>query len=262
MTYNVHRCVGVDGRLSPERIAEVIASCQPDIVALQELDVRRPRTGGVDQAHLIARKLDMEMHFHPALRVVEELYGDAILSRLPLRQVKAAALPGPRRWPGHEPRGALWSSIDMGGAKLQVFNTHLGLLARERHMQVEALLGSEWLARPDCGGSVILLGDFNAGPLSRTYRCLASRLREAQRVLQPARRQATFPTRAPFLCIDHVFVNERIDVLAASTIRTPLARVASDHLPLVVDCQIAGLRDPRAPQDGVVHAVGQEAEPR
>jgi endonuclease/exonuclease/phosphatase family metal-dependent hydrolase len=256
MTYNVHRCVGVDGRLTPERIAEVIASCQPDIVALQELDVRRARTGGVDQAHLIARELNMEMHFHPALRVVEELYGDAILSTLPLQQMKAAALPRPRRWPGLEPRGALWSSIDMGGAKLQVVNTHLGLLARERHMQVEALLGSEWLGRPDCGGPVILLGDFNAGPLSRTYRSLASSLREAQRVLQPARRQATFPTRAPFLCIDHVFVNERIDVLAASAIRTPLARVASDHLPLVVDFQITGLAHPRASQDGVVQAAG------
>jgi endonuclease/exonuclease/phosphatase family metal-dependent hydrolase len=66
----VHRCVGVDGRLSPERIAEVIASCQADIVALQELDVCRARTGGVDQAHMIARRLGMEMHFHPALRSI------------------------------------------------------------------------------------------------------------------------------------------------------------------------------------------------
>jgi endonuclease/exonuclease/phosphatase family metal-dependent hydrolase len=86
------------------------------------------------------------------------------------------------------------------------------------------------------------LGDFNAGPLSRTYRCLASKFRDAQRSLA-ARRQATFPTRAPFRCIDHVFVNHRIEVLAASAIRTPLARVASDHLPLVVDFQIAGLAD-------------------
>jgi endonuclease/exonuclease/phosphatase family metal-dependent hydrolase len=239
MTYNGHRCVGVDGLLSPGRIAEVIASCQPDIVALQELDVRRARTGGVDQAHLIARELNMEMHFHPALQVLEELYGDAILSTRPLRLLKAGALPRLRRWPGIEPRGALWSSIDMGGTNLQVINTHLGLLGRERLTQVDALLGPDWLGRQDCRGPVILLGDFNAGPTSRTYRCLASKFRDAQRLLQPARRQATFPTHAPFLCIDHVFVNHHIEVLAASTVRTPLARVASDHLPLVVDFHIA-----------------------
>jgi len=176
------------------------------------------------------------------LQVLEELYGDAILSTLPLRQMKAAGLPRLRRWPGLEPRGALWSSVDLGGTHLQVINTHLGLLARERLTQVDALLGPEWLGRHDCRGPAILLGDFNAGPLSRTYRCLASKFRDAQRSLA-ARRQATFPTRAPFRCIDHVFVNHRIEVLAASAIRTPLARVASDHLPLVVDFQIAGLAD-------------------
>jgi endonuclease/exonuclease/phosphatase family metal-dependent hydrolase len=239
MTYNVHRCVGLDGRLSPERIAEVIASCQADIVGLQELDVRRARTGGVDQAHLIARELNMEMHFHPALRVLEELYGDAILSTLPLRLVKAAGLPRLRRWPGLEPRGAMWSSVDIGGTHLQVINTHLGLLARERLAQVDALLGPEWFGRHGSRGPAILLGDFNAGPLSRTYRSLASKFTDAQCSLQPARRQATFPARAPFRCIDHVFVNHRIEVLGASAIRTPLARVASDHLPLVVDFQIA-----------------------
>jgi endonuclease/exonuclease/phosphatase family metal-dependent hydrolase len=240
VTYNVHRCVGIDGRLEPQRIADVIASCQADIVALQELDVRRARTGGVDQAHLIARELNMDMHFHPALQVLEELYGDAILSTLPLRQTKAGVLPRLRRWPSLEPRGALWSSIGIGGAGLQVINTHLGLLARERLLQVEALLGPDWLGRHDCGGPVVLLGDFNAGPSSRTYRSLVSRFKDARRLVQPVRRQATFPTRAPFLCIDHVFVNHHIEVLGASVVRTPLARVASDHLPLVVDVQIAG----------------------
>jgi len=261
VTYNVHRCVGVDGRLSPERIAEVIASCQADIVALQELDVRRPRTGGVDQAHLIARELKMEMHFHAAVQVLEELYGDAILSTLPLRQVKAAALPRARRWPRVEPRGALWSSIDTGGAQLQVINTHLSLLRRERFAQVQALLGPEWLGRHG-GGPVILLGDFNAGPSSRSYRALASRLMDAQALVRPTRRQATFPARAPFRCIDHVFVDQRVAVLAASAIRTPLARVASDHLPLIVDFQIAGLADIRAPGDGVAQLTAEENGPR
>ena len=78
MSYNVHRCVGTDRVLSPERIAQVIAACKPDIVSLQELDVRRARTGGVDQASEIAHMLGMQMHFHPAYQVQDEHFGDAI----------------------------------------------------------------------------------------------------------------------------------------------------------------------------------------
>src|SRR5215204_6162405 len=85
MTYNVHRCRGLDRAWSPERIAAVIASCHPDVVALQELDVGRARSGRIDQAETIARDLGMDVQFFPALRIMEELYGDAILSRWPAR---------------------------------------------------------------------------------------------------------------------------------------------------------------------------------
>jgi endonuclease/exonuclease/phosphatase family metal-dependent hydrolase len=68
--------------------------------------------------------------------------------------------------------------------------------------------------------------------------------------------QATFPTRAPFRCIDHVFVNHRIEVLAASAIGTPLARVASDHLPLVVDFRIAELIEAGVPRGSIGQVDG------
>ena len=77
----------------------------------------RARTGGVDQAHAIANPLGMQMHFHPALRVMEELYGDAILTPRPSRLVKAGALPGLAGRPGLEPRGALWAAIQIGGVE-------------------------------------------------------------------------------------------------------------------------------------------------
>ena len=93
MTYNVHACVGMDGKLSPRRIARVIAQSGADIVALQELDVGRSRTNHDDQAHEIARYLEMEFEFHPAWQLEEEKYGDAILSRFPLQLVKAGELP-------------------------------------------------------------------------------------------------------------------------------------------------------------------------
>ncbi|KAB0266196.1 endonuclease/exonuclease/phosphatase family protein [Microvirga brassicacearum] len=235
LTYNVHRCLGTDGRLSPERIAEVIASCQPDVVALQELDVNRVRTGGVDQAHAIAQALGMHMHFHPALRVLEEEYGDAILTHRPARLIKAASLPGLSGRPALEPRGALWTAVNLGGAEVQLINTHLGLRRHERLAQVEALLGPEWLGHPACREPVILAGDFNAMPGSRAYGRLSSRLADAQSFPRIRRPYPTFPGRMPIFRIDHVFVSRSIEVVRAETVRTPLARKASDHLPLLVE---------------------------
>jgi endonuclease/exonuclease/phosphatase family metal-dependent hydrolase len=235
LTYNVHRCLGLDGVLSPQRIAEVIAACEPDIVALQELDVGRARTGGIDQAQAIAHELGMHMHFHPAFSVAEELYGDAILTAKRSRLLKFGVLPGLVRVRNTEPRGALWVSVPVDGAELQLINTHLGLSPRERLMQVEALLGPEWLGNPTRCDPVILVGDFNAVPRSRAYARLTACLHDAQRQLPAQQRQATFPTRLPFLRIDHVFVSSSVKVLAVDVPRTPTARIASDHLPLVVD---------------------------
>ena len=127
LTYNVHRCLGTDRRLDVGRIADVIAARQPDIVALQEVDVGRARSGGVDQAHAIAERLGMAFRFHAALTVEEERYGSAILTALPERLIKAGPLPGYPRLPGLEPRGALWVAVDVDGVELQVINTHLGL---------------------------------------------------------------------------------------------------------------------------------------
>jgi endonuclease/exonuclease/phosphatase family metal-dependent hydrolase len=237
MTYNVHRCRGFDRRWSPERIAAVIAPLHPDVVALQELDVGRLRSGRVDQAEAIARDLGMDVQFFPALEVMEELYGDAILSRLPATLVKTGALPrlGLR---GLEPRGALWSRIAVGGVRLQAINTHLSVLGQERRLQVSRLLGPEWLGHPDCRDPVVLLADLNAPPGSGAYRRLATRLTDAMRA-PPARPRNTFPSLMPSLRIDHVFVSPNIEVLSAETVRTPLARFASDHLPVVADLDLA-----------------------
>ncbi|MGE0719130.1 MAG: endonuclease/exonuclease/phosphatase family protein [Alphaproteobacteria bacterium] len=238
MTYNVHRCLGMDGTLSPERIAAVIASRRPDIVALQELDIGRARTGRIDQAHAIARILDMRLHFHSVLNVMEEQYGDAILTALPSRMVHAAMLPGHRRLARIERRGALWAAITVGGATLQVINTHLGLLAMERIAQADALLGPDWLGNPACRGPAVLLGDLNAIPRSRAYRRLVTHLTDAQVAAGSTPRRATFPARLPVLRIDHVLVGRGVRVHRAEVLSTPLARVASDHRPVVVDIEI------------------------
>jgi endonuclease/exonuclease/phosphatase family metal-dependent hydrolase len=232
VSYNVHRCLGTDRVLSPQRIADVIAALEPDIVALQELDVGRLRSGNVDQAQLIAAALEMQVHFHPAMRVFEELYGDAVLTALPVRLVRAGALPYPRRGFFIEPRGALWVAVDWGGGELQLVNTHLGLGSRERALQVATLLGPDWLGHPDCRDPVILVGDLNAVPLSRTYRRLAAAMRSIK--APPA-----FPSRRPILALDHGFVRGPVEIVACRAVRTPATRLASDHLPLVIDVALS-----------------------
>lgn len=242
MTYNVHSCIGMDGKLAPERIARVIARYAPDVVALQELDVGRVRTKGMDQAHLIARYLEMDFHFHPAMHIEEERYGDAILTHLPMRLVKAGALPGLTDKPLLEPRGALWVAIELGGIEYHVMNTHLGLSPRERRVQAEALLGADWLGHPDCRGPVVLCGDFNALPSSRVCRQLRTHLHDAQIELKQHRPRRTFSGRFPAARIDYIFTEPAIEVLDIEVPDTELARVASDHLPLIAELR-SGLHD-------------------
>lgn len=240
LTYNVHRCVGTDRKLDVGRVADVIAAQEPDIVALQELDVGRLRTGMVDQAHEIAQRLDMSFHFHAAMKVEEELYGDAILTCYPERLVQAAPLPLYGHAQVIEPRGALWIVVQIDGVEVQIINTHLGLIPREQQAQAVALAGPSWLKHPLCQGPTILLGDFNATAASVVYRELTGALVDA-RLSAPKPRQptSTFPSALPVLRIDHVFVSPDMIIKSAFAPYDPLTRRASDHLPLVVDFEVA-----------------------
>ena len=238
MTYNVHGCVGMDGKHSPHRIARLIAQFNPDVVALQELDMGRLRSHGHDQAKIIARYLRMDHHFHPAWKLEEEQYGDAILSRLPMRLVRAAGLPSPPGQPGSEPRGALWVSVDVDGAAVQIINTHLGLGRLERQTQSRALLDREWMLHPDFNGACVLCGDFNTLPGTGVYRRFRRRMHDAQKSIEGHRPKKTWFGRYPLGRIDHVFVSSPVQVIKVEVPKTGLSRVASDHLPLIVDLKI------------------------
>lgn len=230
LTYNIHSCRGSDGHYLPERIARVLAACRPDVIALQEVDVGRARSNRHDQAHRIARLLQMDHHFHPSFQVQEEQYGNAILSRLPMVAVKAGGLPSRL-----EPRGALWVTVEWQGRQWQIVNTHLGLTPAERHRQLQALLSAEWLGHPLCSDPRVLCGDLNAPPRSALCRRLANRLQDAVREAQRRQVRATFPSRLPLVRLDHIFVGPGIRVSQAEVPASPLARTASDHLPLVVE---------------------------
>jgi endonuclease/exonuclease/phosphatase family metal-dependent hydrolase len=235
MSYNVHGCAGMDGTISTDRITRVIARYNPDIIALQELDVGRLRSGKTDQAELIAGKLEMNYHFHPAFRSKDEQYGNAILSRYPMALIKTGHLPGLGLKNPMEPRGALWVSVEFQGKMVQIFNTHLSLSPTERMLQVNALLGEQWLQHPDCKGPVILCGDFNAFPGSAVYRKVSHSLHDSQAVLAGHKPRATWFGRYPVGRIDYVFANDGFEVRSIAVPRTQLEKTASDHLPLITE---------------------------
>lgn len=233
LTYNVHSCFGTDRKLDPARIADVIAACQPDVIALQEIDADRVRSGGIDQAHMIASHLRMTAHFHPALHLENEKYGDAILTALPTRLIKAAQLPSIG-----EPRGALWVEVAVEEIRLQMFVTHLGLRGAERMRQASALLGPGWLGSPMPPQSrIVLAGDLNAIQRSAAYRALARDFRDAQ-LEAHGKGQPTFPSRLPLLRLDHILIGRGLKAVDTKVHNSQMARVASDHLPLSATLEI------------------------
>jgi endonuclease/exonuclease/phosphatase family metal-dependent hydrolase len=235
MTYNVHGCSGVDGRVSPRRVARVIAAQAPDIVALQEIDLGRRRSRAEDQAAIIAKQLGMHLVFCPTLTRGEEHYGHALLSRWPIEVVKRALLPhDPKGW-WKEPRSALWARVLVGGERINLVTTHLGLGPYERWLQMQMLLSDHWLGGLADDELVLLCGDFNLTPGSRPYGLAAARLRDVQ-VAHPTHRPlSTFSSLRPFVRLDHIFISKRFTVERVFVPRNALTRVASDHLPLIAD---------------------------
>jgi endonuclease/exonuclease/phosphatase family metal-dependent hydrolase len=239
MTYNVHGCIGTDAQLDENRIADVIATFQPDVVALQELDVARARSRGADQARILADRLKMKFYFHPALSHLSEHYGDAILSRLPMTLVKKGILPTTTSRLAFEPRGALLVRLEVAGQPVYFLNTHLGLSWDERLAQAKALLGPEWMGQPEGQSRFILCGDLNAIPGSRVYRTFIRQLRDVQSWTFQTWPRATFPSRLPMLRLDYIFINEGLTVQSVQVPNNSLTRHASDHLPLIADLLLA-----------------------
>ena len=233
-TLNVHGCVGIDFRQTESRVAGCLASLKPDIVALQELDMGRTRSGGSDQAGIIASHLNFESHFHPSMTWREEMYGNAILSRWPFTVRKAASLPSEHSFLFCEQRAAMWLEIHTPLGSLNIINTHFGVGRRERQEQANALMGNEWLRAMEPTKPLLLVGDFNSLPGSSPYKIIAAHLDDLVRKAR-GRNLKTFPTPFPLFSIDHIFGNHAIQVSGAYSPSSWRAAITSDHLPLVLD---------------------------
>jgi endonuclease/exonuclease/phosphatase family metal-dependent hydrolase len=225
----------MDRQRSEARIAEVIAEMSVDIVALQELDLGRRRSAGANQTKMIAEQLGWYSHFHPAMRRDDEHYGNAIISRYELDVQRAVELPGRPPFFCRENRAVIEAEVETNLGKVRVINTHLGLGWRERFIQAQLLTSAEWRVAIADDMPVILLGDFNSLRGSRPYRTLNRHLRDVSELIQPHCPIRTFPTRFPLLAMDHIFVNRAIKPLSVTVHRSPLARIASDHFPLIAE---------------------------
>ncbi len=241
MTYNVHRWMGIDRKVSLYRSAAAIAAGRADVVALQEVRAGRIGAGEGDQAEELAKVLGMDLHFQPTIRMFGEQYGLAILTKLPSRKVRGECLPTSSPGPKIEKRSALWVSVTCGRVEVQVVNAHLSLRSGDRLTQAKALLGQDWLGAEECHAPSLLMGDFNAPPRSRAYRLLAASMRDVQLADGAARAKPTFHTRMPLTRLDHIFVSGDAQVMRAEPLLTPLTRVASDHLPLLASLSLASL---------------------
>lgn len=221
-TYNVHSGVGVDRRFRPERILAVIAEIEADIVAMQE--VLSPVAGFDVHEHLRDAT-----GFHLATMATMQLaggtFGNAVLSRWPIVDVVEHSLSVGTR----EPRGALDVTLRRGQRTLRVISTHLGLSATERSQQTERLLD---IVRAGPDVPTFLAGDFNV--TSARGRAL----RACHQHFGHSHALRTFPSIAPVLPLDRIFVMPCSALLDVAAHRSRRARVASDHLPLVATLEL------------------------
>lgn len=233
LTYNIHHGEGRDSEFDLSRLGQVITSVQPDLVALQEVDVGTERASGVNQVTELARLTGMSAKFGKAMDYRGGAYGVAVLSQWPFLSAKNQPLPAS---PDREPRTGLTVQVRAGkrGPVLQFTSTHFDQARlEERLAQAEYL--NELLIRDDVPG--ILAGDLNARPDTEVMKIFERWWTEAL----PADPALTTPSPRPALRSDHVLFRPAGDWRPIES-RFIDETVASDHRPVLVVLEWTGKR--------------------
>jgi endonuclease/exonuclease/phosphatase family metal-dependent hydrolase len=227
-SYNIHKCVGTDGKRDPDRIVQVIQEIGPDIIALQEVDTRFGERKGL----LNLQRLDHDCGLVPVtlskISAAHGWHGNIVLVRKDMVSAVHEF-----HLPGLEPRGALLADIDIeGGSDLRIIAAHFGLLKRSRQQQAKAIIAvmQGRKARP-----TLLLGDLNEWRVGA--RSSLSMLDTHFGRHAPV---ASFPSRLPFLALDRIIANREGLIEAVRAHDSPLARKASDHLPIKTRLMLTG----------------------
>jgi endonuclease/exonuclease/phosphatase family metal-dependent hydrolase len=222
-TYNIHSCVGVDRRYDPLRVASVLRELSADVIGLQEVEVRRSGTRLVDQGAFLAAAAGLTVIAGQQFRLHRGRFINAVLTRFPVLAIRHIDL----SVEGHEPRSAIDVDLDADDRVLRVIVTHFGLGVRERRQQTQRLLAT-LAADGNSNGSaaVLMMGDLNE------WRGRRGGIPALDRELGRAPAPRTFPSWCPILPLDRIYAAGPAVLQEFAVHRSPLARLASDHLPL------------------------------
>jgi endonuclease/exonuclease/phosphatase family metal-dependent hydrolase len=229
VTYNIHRCRGMDRRTRPERVAEVLRGVNADIIALQEVVGAGPHGGS--QIEEIGAALGMGWVMAPTRRLRHHLFGNVVLSHYPIRHHSQHDL----SYKTCEQRCLQRVDVDVDGRVLHVYNVHLGTAILERRYQAQRL--ATIVSDRHVSGPKIVLGDFNEWMRGLTTTLLSSKLKAVDLGRYMTRRR-TYPGLFPILHLDHIYYDGPLEIVHIELPRTRLSLVASDHLPLVADIRI------------------------
>jgi endonuclease/exonuclease/phosphatase family metal-dependent hydrolase len=234
-SYNIHRCVGTDGRCDVQRVADVIMEMGCDTIGLQEVDSRPGEHSDSQQLEYLAEATGMQAIAAATIIKHDRAYGNALLTRRKILDVRRHDLSFLR----FEPRGALEVDLDVSGTCVRVFVMHLGLLPIERRYQMRKVL--KILRAMPMDQPTVVLGDINEWlPLSRPLRWLHGLMGKPPWL-------RTFPVYAPMFALDRVWVRPRGSLLQFEVHRSNRSRYASDHFPVkaVVAPEAVALREVR-----------------
>jgi endonuclease/exonuclease/phosphatase family metal-dependent hydrolase len=231
-SYNTHKCRGIHGTISPDRVIRVIEELEADILCLQEIVDAEGGTGKYDQARQISEAFpDLNVSFGETRPLHGGRYGNMLMTRFPIVETRTHNITKSTR----EERGVLQCAVAVGGvAVVNVFNVHLGTGYMERRRQIEVLIGEEILAQPDLSGPRIVIGDFNEWTRGLTTRLLQQSF-QSDRPIRNRRSARTYPGVLPILSLDHCYYEAPLEMQSTEIWRSRKAMIASDHLPLIAD---------------------------
>jgi endonuclease/exonuclease/phosphatase family metal-dependent hydrolase len=224
-SYNIRKCVGLDRRRDPDRVLDVIAGIEADVVALQESDKRlgeRPATLDRDR---IAELTGLEAVDLDQSGVSLGWHGNALLlhPEIVIEAVERLELPG------LEPRGAVLVEARRGESAFRIVAAHLGLTRQYRRRQLRVIVDAAHAAGADI--PTMVMGDFNEWRMDRGLEPLGKEFA----IHAPG---LSFHAARPVAALDRIALNPSLELRDAGVVQTASSRIASDHLPIWADVRL------------------------